>query len=79
MSFSLFAPAKHKPLIPDRNRPILQKNLVFRDFYRAFEPHKTDHLFVDHFAPSVKKARVVASDRFRRKFTAELNGYLNEH
>lgn len=38
------------------------------------EPHKTDHLFVGHFAPSVKNVKVVATDRFGQKFTAELNG-----
>lgn len=37
------------------------------------EPRKTDHIFVAHFDPSVKKVRVEATDRFGQKYTAELN------
>ena len=36
------------------------------------EPKKTDHLFMAHFDPSVKKVRVEATDRFGRKFTEEI-------
>jgi len=36
------------------------------------EPHKTEHLFIAHFAPSVKKVKVVATDRFGEKFEAQL-------
>lgn len=35
------------------------------------EPRMTDHLFIAHFAPSVKKVKVVATDRFGEKFIAE--------
>jgi hypothetical protein len=35
------------------------------------EPHETDHLFVAHFEPSVKKVKVVATDRFGNVYTAE--------
>jgi hypothetical protein len=36
------------------------------------EPHDTDHLFVTHFDPSVKKVRVVATDRFGTKYSSEI-------
>ncbi len=36
------------------------------------EPRKTDHIFVAHFEPSVKKVKVVATDRFGEQFSAEL-------
>ena len=40
---------------------------------RAFaEPHRTDHLFMAHFSPSVQKVKVIATDRFGEKFEAEL-------
>ncbi|RZK72813.1 MAG: metallophosphoesterase, partial [Pedobacter sp.] len=40
---------------------------------RSFaEPHRTDHLFMAHFSPSVKKMKVTATDRFGQQFTAEL-------
>jgi hypothetical protein len=40
---------------------------------RAFpEPRKTNHIFVAHFEPSVKKIKVVATDRFGEKFTEEI-------
>ena len=35
------------------------------------EPKKTDHIFVAHFEPSVKKVKVVVTDRFGEKFIAE--------
>jgi len=35
------------------------------------EPRETDHLFVARFAPAVKKVKVVATDRFGRKYTSE--------
>ena len=35
------------------------------------EPRETDHLFVAHFDPSVKKVKVIATDRFGKKYTAE--------
>ncbi|MCZ4223086.1 calcineurin-like phosphoesterase family protein [Pedobacter rhodius] len=35
------------------------------------EPSKTDHLFVAHFEPSVKKVKVIATDRFGEKFEAD--------
>jgi len=35
------------------------------------EPSKTDHLFVAHFEPSIKKVKVVATDRFGEKFEAD--------
>jgi hypothetical protein len=35
------------------------------------EPTRTDHLFVGHFKPEVKKIRVVATDRFGRKYEKE--------
>jgi len=35
------------------------------------EPRETDHLFVTHFEPSVKKVKVVATDRFGEKYTVE--------
>eukprot|EP01133_Synstelium_polycarpum_P012522 gene12522-14698_t len=35
------------------------------------EPRKTDHIFVAHFDPSVKKVKVTATDRFGEKFSAE--------
>ncbi|TCD27092.1 metallophosphoesterase [Pedobacter psychrodurus] len=35
------------------------------------EPSKTDHLFVAHFEPSIKKIKVVATDRFGEKFEAD--------
>ncbi|MES2417697.1 MAG: calcineurin-like phosphoesterase family protein [Bacteroidota bacterium] len=37
------------------------------------EPKKTDHLFVAHFEPTVKKVKVVVTDRFDRQFTAILS------
>ena len=40
---------------------------------RSFaEPHRTNHLFMAHFNPSVKKVKVIATDRFGEKFIAEL-------
>lgn len=36
------------------------------------EPKKTDHLFVAHFSPSIKKVKVVATDRFGQIFTTEV-------
>lgn len=36
------------------------------------EPRSTDHLFLAHFEPSVKKVKVVATDRFGEKFEAEI-------
>jgi hypothetical protein len=40
---------------------------------RAFpEPRKTNHIFVAHFEPNVKKVKVVATDRFGEKFTEEI-------
>ncbi|MBF9255449.1 calcineurin-like phosphoesterase C-terminal domain-containing protein [Pontibacter sp. 172403-2] len=36
---------------------------------RAFaEPNKTDHLFVAHFGPEVKKLKVIATDRFGKQY-----------
>lgn len=35
------------------------------------EPKKTDHIFVAHFEPSVKKVKVVVTDRFGEQFIAE--------
>lgn len=35
------------------------------------EPSRTDHLFMVHCEPSVKKVKVVVTDRFGEKFTAE--------
>ncbi len=35
------------------------------------EPIETDHLFVAHFDPAVKKVKVVATDRFGQKYTTE--------
>jgi hypothetical protein len=35
------------------------------------EPRETDHIFVARFAPSVKKVKVVATDRFGVKYTAD--------
>ncbi|MFD1258061.1 calcineurin-like phosphoesterase C-terminal domain-containing protein [Mucilaginibacter terrae] len=35
------------------------------------EPRDTDHLFVAHFAPEVKKVKVVATDRFGDKYESE--------
>lgn len=35
------------------------------------EPKLTDHIFVAHFEPSVKKIKVVATDRFGEQFIAE--------
>lgn len=35
------------------------------------EPRKTDHIFVAHFTPGVKKVKVVATDRFGEKFSEE--------
>jgi hypothetical protein len=41
---------------------------------RSFaEPKKTDHIFVAHFNPSVKKVNVIATDRFGNKYTADAN------
>lgn len=37
------------------------------------EPVSTDHLFLAHFAPAVKKVKVVATDRFGEKFEAEVD------
>ena len=37
------------------------------------EPRQTDHLFVAHFEPSVRKIKVVATDRFGEKFTTEID------
>jgi hypothetical protein len=40
---------------------------------RAFpEPKLNDHMFVTHFAPTVKKIKVVATDRFGIKYTADI-------
>lgn len=40
---------------------------------RSFaEPHRTGHLFMAHFNPSVKKVKVIATDRFGERFVAEL-------
>lgn len=36
------------------------------------EPRLTDHIFLAHFEPSVKKVKVVATDRFGEKFTTEI-------
>ncbi|RFZ84174.1 metallophosphoesterase [Mucilaginibacter terrenus] len=36
------------------------------------EPVQTDHLFVAHFAPSVKKIKVVATDRFGKTYSSEM-------
>lgn len=36
------------------------------------EPRLTDHIFVAHFEPAVKKVKVVAIDRFGEQFTAEI-------
>jgi hypothetical protein len=36
------------------------------------EPHDTDHLFVTHFDPSVKKVKVVATDRFGNEYSSEV-------
>lgn len=36
------------------------------------EPQSTDHLFVTHFDPSVKKVKVLATDRFGNKYTSEV-------
>ncbi|WP_199140821.1 calcineurin-like phosphoesterase C-terminal domain-containing protein [Pedobacter sp. ASV12] len=36
------------------------------------EPSNTDHLFLAHFAPSVKKVKVVATDRFGEQYVAEV-------
>lgn len=36
------------------------------------EPRKTDHIFVAHFEPSVKKVKVIATDRFGEQFTEEV-------
>ena len=39
---------------------------------RSFpEPRQTDHLFIAHFDPAVKKIKVVATDRFGATFSAE--------
>lgn len=35
------------------------------------EPSKTDHLFIAHFEPSVKKVKVIATDRFGEKYEAD--------
>jgi hypothetical protein len=41
---------------------------------RAFvEPRSTDHLFMAHFGPEVKEVRVVATDRFGKKYEAKIN------
>ncbi|MBB5395051.1 calcineurin-like phosphoesterase family protein [Mucilaginibacter sp. AK015] len=37
------------------------------------EPNETDHLFMAHFNPAVKKVRVVATDRFGNKYSTELD------
>ena len=40
---------------------------------RAFvEPTSTDHLFMAHFAPGIKRVKVVVTDRFGEKFEKEL-------
>jgi hypothetical protein len=36
------------------------------------EPHDTDHLFVAHFDPSVKKVKVIATDRFGNQYSSEM-------
>ncbi len=36
------------------------------------EPTQTDHLFVTHFAPSVKKVKVEVTDRFGNKYSSEV-------
>lgn len=39
---------------------------------RSFaEPHRTDHLFMTHFSPEVKKIKVIATDRFGQQYIAE--------
>jgi hypothetical protein len=35
------------------------------------EPKMTEHLFLAHFEPSVKKVKVVVTDRFGEQFIAE--------
>lgn len=37
------------------------------------EPRETDHIFVAHFDPSVKHVKVIATDRFGEKYSAEGN------
>lgn len=37
------------------------------------EPHDTDHLFVTHFDPSVKKVKVVATDGFGNQYSSEVD------
>lgn len=40
---------------------------------RSFaEPHRTDHLFMAHFNPSVKKIKVTVIDRFGEQFITEV-------
>ena len=36
------------------------------------EARSTDHLFMAHFETSVKKVKVIATDRFGEKFEAEI-------
>ncbi|WP_084287637.1 calcineurin-like phosphoesterase C-terminal domain-containing protein [Pedobacter nyackensis] len=41
---------------------------------RSFaEPKKMDHLFMAHFNPSVKNIKVIATDRFGKKYTVSLD------
>lgn len=37
------------------------------------EPSRTDHLFVAHFKPEVKKIRIVATDRFGKKYEQQVS------
>jgi hypothetical protein len=37
------------------------------------EPKKTDHIFVAHVGPGVKKIKVVATDRFGEKYQSEMS------
>ena len=37
------------------------------------EPKKMSHLFVAHFKPEIKKVKVVVTDRFGNKYTADAN------
>lgn len=36
------------------------------------EPHRTKHLFMAHFSPTVTKVKVIVRDRFGEKFVAEV-------
>ena len=37
------------------------------------EPRKTEHIFVAHFSPLVKKIKVVVTDRFGNIYTEEVD------